>query len=789
MRAAVMIAGALAVLGCARAPDPCAHVAGTCVALTVTSRSVSTVDSLRISGSGVATGSMTSTSGKDSPLPIRVALVLPAADSGSLHLEVSGLRGGVDVGHGQSDANVVKGQHVTATADLASSASDLGASDLSGSDGGADGAGGGQAPDMLATACDPNGVAGPQCRWSYQLPRPTGESIVGVYSRSDTEMFAATGSGAFLRRDGTGWSTLDAAPQVLGKTFFPTLFTGSTVDKQTRLFAGGALVTNGSSTSSPAFFSSSDEGQSWVQEILPATATGQLLSIAASNMNVLIGCSGGIILRRSDSGIWSAVTKSNQAFSAALMTTQGDFVAGAGGSMWRATPLQSDWAQVPTTATTNVIAGMCHAAGRFWGVGSGGTIITAADADAATTWTLQTSNAGAATKLVSCAAMDQATAWAVSGANVNILVKTSNGGVLWGATSPGPDTSQTFGGIDRSPGGVLTIYGSGQLQRSTDGGGSFTNDGQGRLEQLTALAGVAPHTLYAVGKAGLIYRTADDGASWTKLSNPGITEDLAAVWGSSTTDVYVVGRTTLAHSTDGVTFTKPTSPFNALLVDIAGTPATGVFAVGFVGATGAAAYRSTDNGTTWSQVTVGGGGETLSGGGFNMSVFGMGNELWIGAGGGQIFHTGDGATWTKQPIDASANPSALLNIGQIRGRAPGHLLALTVGDPINSAPSALIRTTDGAHWTVLPSTASPPGNYRSLAFDPTGTSVWIAGSQGGLAPSGLLVSRDEGSTWQPATTTTVFNPVAANTVYAFGDNNLFLLTNTAGSGIVHYGLF
>ncbi|MGZ3407348.1 MAG: hypothetical protein ACXVAN_12945, partial [Polyangia bacterium] len=106
------------VVGCgSAATDPCKGLSGTCVALTVQSSTVATVDSLHILASGALTGDQTSSGGRAN-LPIVVALQLPPNVSGSLDLHVDAFLTATLVGSCDTDTLVTPGQHANALCTL-----------------------------------------------------------------------------------------------------------------------------------------------------------------------------------------------------------------------------------------------------------------------------------------------------------------------------------------------------------------------------------------------------------------------------------------------------------------------------------------------------------------------------------------------------------------------------------------------------------------------------------------------------------------------------------------------
>jgi hypothetical protein len=99
----------LLVAGCGSpSSDPCASVSGACLGLTVTSSSITSVDTLQITAFGATKASA---AGKPSPLPIRVAIMPPASlTSDAITLTVEGYLNGALVGKGSSTGTLDGGR-------------------------------------------------------------------------------------------------------------------------------------------------------------------------------------------------------------------------------------------------------------------------------------------------------------------------------------------------------------------------------------------------------------------------------------------------------------------------------------------------------------------------------------------------------------------------------------------------------------------------------------------------------------------------------------------------------
>ncbi len=115
--------------------DPCNGKKGTCLAVTVTSTDVRTVDALDITASGAVTGTKTSLLQTEHALPVTLAITFADGSvNGALHLDVIARLAGNVVGAGSADTAIVAGRHqsisVAVTASISPVGDDLGDASL-----------------------------------------------------------------------------------------------------------------------------------------------------------------------------------------------------------------------------------------------------------------------------------------------------------------------------------------------------------------------------------------------------------------------------------------------------------------------------------------------------------------------------------------------------------------------------------------------------------------------------------------------------------------------------------
>jgi uncharacterized protein (TIGR03437 family) len=277
--------------------------------------------------------------------------------------------------------------------------------------------------------------------------------------------------------------------------------------------------------------------------------------------------------------------------------------------------------------------------------------------------------------------------------------------------------------------------GAAPLLSSTNGGQTFTPVPLGTAGNVIWMAAspTTPTVLYAATSSTVI-KSVDGGATWTIPANAGLKYPPVAVTvdASSASTVYAAtggqgvftstnGGASWTQSTTGLMIPNSTPPSAAELLGVFASPAKAgtVFAVAEAPDF---AYRSTDFGRTWTQLSF------PAGNGPDSLVFSPSNPntLFLGQSGGPLLQSTDGGdTWTSLADQAVAVPQGLAII-------PANSIILSAND------TGLGRSTDGGKTftTVLPLV------YGRVAVDPRNPAVVYA-----LDSSGLYRSSDAGLTF------------------------------------------
>lgn len=264
--------------------------------------------------------------------------------------------------------------------------------------------------------------------------------------------------------------------------------------------------------------------------------------------------------------------------------------------------------------------------------------------------------------------------------------------------------------------------------------------------QLDAIWGVGSE-LFAAG-TGLLHST--DGSTFAKATAPAITG--RGIWGSSVTDVFVVGDGGTIEHWDGVQWVEMKVSFQSKLHAVAGSSAAEVFAVG----DGGAIERYT--GAGWADDLM-------------MSPAGQLRSLWVAGpdelfavgatGSSTIFHYKAGA-WTSETSDVAIpgtltavwgrSPSDVFAVGQL---AATHRTMSTTWKTISSAAigeaSAVwgdastvyavgshVVAYDGASWSTI---SNVDHTYNGVWVAPSGK-VWLSAIDGIGHLTGATVTYD-----------------------------------------------
>ncbi|MBI1763386.1 MAG: IPT/TIG domain-containing protein [Acidobacteria bacterium] len=269
----------------------------------------------------------------------------------------------------------------------------------------------------------------------------------------------------------------------------------------------------------------------------------------------------------------------------------------------------------------------------------------------------------------------------------------------------------------------------GGVFRSANDGASWTPANNGLAGQFVSALTTNGTALFAgtygtslLGGAG-IFRSTDNGANWTPASNGLSTPNVFALGASGTTVFAGLVSGGIARTTDnGANWAATGAGLSQQLVYAFAALGSNVFAGTLTGGV----FRSTDNGTNWTAVNTG---LTFP----SISSFAVINTtLFAGTNGGGVFRSTDnGANWTA--VNAGLGIQAISSLA-VSGTT------LYAGSQVGG----VFRSTDnGANWSAVNNGLA---NQFINALAARGTAV-VAG-----ANSGALRSADSGANWAAANT-------------------------------------
>ena len=287
------------------------------------------------------------------------------------------------------------------------------------------------------------------------------------------------------------------------------------------------------------------------------------------------------------------------------------------------------------------------------------------------------------------------------------------------------------------------------VYRSSDDGATWTSGINGPAGQ-TSIQGIAVAPNGDLWLAGNIpddvYRSSDDGATWTSvgITGPSGQTSIRGIAVAPNGDLWLAGTTpddVYRSSDDGATWTSDGITGPAGQSSITGIAVAPNGDLWLAGTTPDDVYRSSDDGATWTSVGITGpSGQTFISG---IAVAPNG-DLWL-AGGvpDDVYRSSDdGATWTSVGITGPAGQTSISGIAfdprTVPPRAAGDLW-LT-----GATPNDVYRSSDdGATWTSVGITG-PVGqtNIQDIAVAPNGD-LWLAGN----SPDDVYRSSDDGATW------------------------------------------
>jgi phosphodiesterase/alkaline phosphatase D-like protein len=262
-------------------------------------------------------------------------------------------------------------------------------------------------------------------------------------------------------------------------------------------------------------------------------------------------------------------------------------------------------------------------------------------------------------------------------------------------------TSSTLNGIANANGSSTTVqfdYGTTTSYSTTVTASQSPLTGSSNVSVSANIISLTPNTLYhyrvkATNSAGTTYGT---DSTFTTLST-------SQFWVQTNGPYPYVEILTLAINSSGYVF---------------------------AGTNGSAAYLSTNNGTSWTQLYKG-----LSNSHVRSLAINSAGYVFAGTDGGVNLSTNNGTSWT--PINSGLETDTLVQTLAIN--SAGYIFAGT------SSGGVFLSTNNGTSWSPV-NNGLTTGNVHTLAIN--SSDYFFAGTVGG----GVFLSTNNGSSWSPVNT-------------------------------------
>jgi hypothetical protein len=291
------------------------------------------------------------------------------------------------------------------------------------------------------------------------------------------------------------------------------------------------------------------------------------------------------------------------------------------------------------------------------------------------------------------------------------------------------------------------------------------------VNQLFAVWGSGSSDVFAVGGAGTILHY--DGIGWTPMAW-GAGFGFEGVWGSSGTDVYAVGGFDgfglalgkILHY-DGSCWREVFSTEEYQFTDIWGSGSTDVYA-----ATSREGGILHYDGTAWAPVTLESG--TVAADGAN-GVWGTGHDDVFAVDAGTVWHY-DGSDWQLAASMGASITEGTLSLRRVWGSSSADVFAVGTRYTAYQAMASVWHY-DGTSWEFMPSGSE---GARWDVWGSSSSDVFVVGDTTGSYGSDKgLISHYNGTTW---TNSTFANTPTLQGVWGSSANDVFVVGGGARNG-------
>lgn len=535
---------------------------------------------------------------------------------------------------------------------------------------------------------------------------------------------------------------------------------------------------------------STDRGVTWTNLSAWDVSTQAMSCTDANNCLMTAGANPSSILKTTDGGTgWMATFASGELreISHAAGNT---WVVGEYSVIFKSTDNGATWSPVTPPAMNRHFYGVSFVdANTGWVVGDGGKIYKTTNSG--TSWTEQTS--GTATTLNSVHFVDANTGWAVGG---SVALKTTDGGANWAAQT----VTGGYGFNHVTAASATTAWiGGNKIFRTTDGS-TWAEEAN---YAVGAIANVDGTTLWASPTANgtAIYKSTDGGDTWTQETITSRSSPFGLAVSSDGDRIFASGYTSTSNRNllsvnAGSSWTTPTVNAppagqlselhfkNLAVVDESGGDAANIV---IATTTRGAIYRSTDSGSTWSQVSTGFAREIMS---LTRSPSDP-NMVWATIPDSEaILKSVDGGTtWSVLTSDVECNPYDVIAFNDDDLVMVPYSISNGSKTATSCISKVMLSSDGGASWSFanLPAHESPGSVRRTTGkLINAGTGIALIGGTYGA----IYRTTDFGANWTKVSAEPYYSTmydihmVDATTGYAVGSRSYIYKTTDGGDSWV-----
>ena len=477
-------------------------------------------------------------------------------------------------------------------------------------------------------------------------------------------------------------------------------------------------------TGGSGIYRTTDRGISWIQ-VNNGLINLSVQVILQTPSCLFAGTAGGLFTSNDEGDHWNAKTGNISGKNITSMTAAGSVMAAgtAGDGVFLSTNNGSTWHAANTGITDPFIQSLGTFGSFFFAGTSGGKVFSSSSGN---DW--QNSSAGLPPGFPVNAVGQTGTA----------LFAATGGGGIFSSAGPGSSWTRVSGGMANpfvntfaaSGKDLLAGTGGGGICRSGDSGDSWIPANTG-MTGSTVTAMIAKGTQILAGTAGAgFFISNDNGYSWFSRNNGLPARFLTALSGSDTRlFAGTAGSGLYVSDNQGISWTTSCNGITDPYISSVCASGSRLFA----GTSGSGLFLSADTGLTWSPVPAGISDPVIT------SLLSLNQNVYAGTRASGVFASSDsGSTWHSLNMGLQD-----LAITVIAGQ--GHTL-------FAATPAGLFRLLlPGISWTQLLD-AGNPVHAITIAF--IGTAV-VAGTR----QQGVLLSRDNGDTWQAVNTGIPASPI------------------------------